>query len=60
MLYPLAMGFTLVYTGEHYVIDILIGWAYAAVVYFAGSRFLAWWLRRRAQRRAAAPLASAS
>jgi hypothetical protein len=26
--YPLAMGLTLVYTGEHYVIDILIGWLY--------------------------------
>jgi hypothetical protein len=59
MLYPLAMGFTLVYTGEHYVIDILIGWAYAAVVYFAGSRVFAWWTRRRAKRRSAA-LASAA
>jgi hypothetical protein len=26
--YPIAMGLTLVYTGEHYVIDILIGWLY--------------------------------
>ena len=26
--YPLAMGLTLVYTGEHYVIDILLGWLY--------------------------------
>jgi membrane-associated phospholipid phosphatase len=28
-LYALAMGATLVYTGEHYVSDILVGWAYA-------------------------------
>jgi len=51
LLYPLAMGFTLVYTGEHYVIDVLIGWLYAATVYFGGSRVYAWWLRRREQRR---------
>ena len=29
-LYPLAMGFALVYTAEHYVSDILLGWLYAA------------------------------
>ena len=28
-LYPLAMAFTLVYTGEHFVIDIIFGWLYA-------------------------------
>jgi hypothetical protein len=28
--YAVAMGLTLVYTGEHYVVDILIGWAYVA------------------------------
>ena len=28
-LYPVAMGFTLVYGGEHYVIDIILGWLYA-------------------------------
>ena len=27
--YVLAMGFTLVYTGEHYVSDVVIGWLYA-------------------------------
>ena len=27
-LYPLAMAFALVYTAEHYVFDILLGWAY--------------------------------
>lgn len=30
--YALAMAFTLVYTAEHYVFDILLGWALAAVV----------------------------
>ena len=30
-LYPAAMAFALVYTAEHYVVDILLGWAYALV-----------------------------
>jgi hypothetical protein len=30
--YVLVMAFALVYTAEHYVIDILLGWALAAVV----------------------------
>ncbi|MHA3703961.1 phosphatase PAP2 family protein [Jatrophihabitans sp. YIM 134969] len=30
--YPLAMAFTLVYTAEHYVTDILIGWALAVLL----------------------------
>ncbi|OBB03348.1 hypothetical protein A5662_12110 [Mycobacteriaceae bacterium 1482268.1] len=29
--YVVIMAFTLVYTAEHYVIDILLGWALAAV-----------------------------
>jgi PAP2 superfamily len=32
--YPLVMAFTLVYTAEHYVVDILLGWALAAAVIF--------------------------
>jgi membrane-associated phospholipid phosphatase len=31
--YPLAMTFTLVYSGEHYVIDVLVGWLYVAVTF---------------------------
>jgi hypothetical protein len=27
------MGLTLVYTGEHFVVDILAGWAMTAAVY---------------------------
>jgi membrane-associated phospholipid phosphatase len=46
-IYPLLMALTLVYTGEHYVIDILFGWLYAAVVYFAGSRLLDRWDARK-------------
>lgn len=30
--YPLVMAFTLVYSAEHYVIDILLGWVLAVVV----------------------------
>ncbi|MGE5691694.1 MAG: phosphatase PAP2 family protein [Pseudomonadota bacterium] len=29
--YPLAMAFALVYTAEHYLVDVLLGWAYAIV-----------------------------
>ena len=41
--YPLAMGFTLVYAGEHYVIDVVLGWAYAVVVFVAVSAAYRWW-----------------
>lgn len=46
-LYPLAMGFALVYLGEHYVLDVVAGLAYALAVHFGLSR----WERRRAARR---------
>jgi hypothetical protein len=36
------MAFTLVYTAEHYVIDIVLGWAFAAAVMFAINRYDAW------------------
>ena len=38
-LYPLAMAFALAYAGEHYVVDVLVGWTYAAVAYSAVVRF---------------------
>lgn len=41
--YVLVMAFTLVYTAEHYVIDILLGWALAAVVMSA----MHWFRSRR-------------
>jgi membrane-associated phospholipid phosphatase len=37
-LYPLAMAFALVYTGEHYVSDIVLGWIYCVGVYAAVER----------------------
>ncbi|PYC77986.1 inositol phosphorylceramide synthase [Streptomyces tateyamensis] len=48
-LYPLAMAFTLVYGAEHFVIDILVGWLYAAAVVLGLGRVL----DRRAARQAA-------
>jgi membrane-associated phospholipid phosphatase len=50
-LYPLAMGFTLIATGEHYFFDVLLGWLYAGGVMVGW----AWWERRRAERAAIAP-----
>ena len=41
-LYPLAMAFALVYTAEHYVFDILLGWAYTLVAVWIVSRVANW------------------
>ncbi|NLT07104.1 MAG: inositol phosphorylceramide synthase [Solirubrobacterales bacterium] len=41
--YPLAMGLTLIATGEHYFVDVLLGWAYAGAVMAAWT----FWERRR-------------
>jgi hypothetical protein len=46
--YPLIMAFTLVYTAEHYVVDILLGWALAAVAVTASERYEAGRKRSRA------------
>jgi membrane-associated phospholipid phosphatase len=45
LLYPLAMGLTLMATGEHYFFDVLLGWLYAGTVMGAW----AWRERRRAR-----------
>src|SRR2546421_3959654 len=51
--YAFAMGLTLVYTGEHYVSDVLLGYVYAVVTYALVSLY---WRRKAArQARAAAP-----
>jgi hypothetical protein len=50
VVYPLIMAFTLVYTAEHYVVDILLGWAFAAIVMIAINRFHAWRARSRPER----------
>jgi len=44
LLYPLAMGLTLIATGEHYFFDVLLGWLYAGAV----MAVWAWWERRHA------------
>lgn len=51
--YPLAMTFTLVYSGEHYVIDVLVGWAYVGMTFLAVGLAERWWAARRARRAAA-------
>lgn len=47
VLYPLAMGFTLVYCGEHYVLDLLAGVAYALAAHW----LVSWWEARQDRRR---------
>jgi membrane-associated phospholipid phosphatase len=47
LLYPLAMTFTLVYTGEHYLIDVLVGWAYVGATFVVVGRAERWWRTRR-------------
>jgi hypothetical protein len=54
-LYPLAMALTLVYTGEHFVTDILLGWLYASVLFVIGNRLFDAYEARRA---ASKPVAS--
>jgi membrane-associated phospholipid phosphatase len=62
--YPICMAFTLVYTGEHFVIDIVMGWLYAVVTFSVGSKLLdRWQVRRRprlspAEPQIAAPVGS--
>jgi hypothetical protein len=48
--YVLAMAFTLVYAGEHFVLDELVGWTYAITVFVVGSRLLDRWDARRGRR----------
>ena len=45
--YALAMSLVLVYAGEHYVADVLLGWIYAVAVYLGVSRLRAWIVGRR-------------
>jgi hypothetical protein len=54
--YPLVMAFTLVYTAEHYVVDILLGWAFAAVVMLGINRYRAW--RSRSVSKSSSPPSS--
>ena len=55
VLYPIGMGYTLVYSGEHYVLDLVAGVGYALGAHYA----VAAWERRRARTRAAPALETA-
>lgn len=48
--YVPAMALALVYTGEHFVFDIVLGWSYAIVVYVVVGRVLDRLERRRLER----------
>jgi membrane-associated phospholipid phosphatase len=51
-LYPVAMAVSLVYLGEHYGSDVVLGWIYAIVVFLVGNRLYDRWQARRAARAA--------
>ena len=58
--YPLAMTFTLVYSGEHYVIDVLVGWAYVGMTFLVVGLAERAWRARRRRRAGPVPATSAS
>jgi membrane-associated phospholipid phosphatase len=49
--YPICMAFSLVYTGEHFVTDIFVGWIYAAATFYFGSKLLDRWDARRLRKK---------
>jgi membrane-associated phospholipid phosphatase len=53
VLYPPAMAFALVYSGEHYVVDCIAGWVYAVVTFTVVNAFF----NRRAREALAPALA---
>src|SRR5690606_37527491 len=58
--YPLAMTFTLVYAGEHYVIDVRVGWAHVGMTFLVGGFAEGWWAALRAAAPPAEPPAEPS
>jgi membrane-associated phospholipid phosphatase len=44
--YPVAMGFALVYSAEHYAADVLLGWVYVALVMLGVGSCERRWRRR--------------
>ena len=46
-LYPPAMAFALAYTAEHYLVDVLLGWAYTLVAVWVIGVAAEWLGRRR-------------
>jgi len=53
VLYPPAMAFTLVYGGEHYVVDCIAGWLYAIATFVSVDWYFA---RRESRARALEPI----
>jgi membrane-associated phospholipid phosphatase len=49
--YPICMAFSLVYTGEHFVTDIFVGWIYAVATVYFGSKLLNRWEARRLRKK---------
>ena len=43
------MAFSLIYAGEHYFSDILLGWIYTIVTVFVAWAAMRWWAARRAE-----------
>jgi membrane-associated phospholipid phosphatase len=58
VLYPLVMAFTLIYGGEHYMVDILAGWLIAIVSVEFSDRFHDWRATRRVTRASPEPESS--
>jgi membrane-associated phospholipid phosphatase len=52
LLFPLAMGVTLVYSGEHYVVDVLLGFAYVGLIMLGLRLWDRWWQQARVPRKA--------
>jgi membrane-associated phospholipid phosphatase len=47
-IYPFAMGWALVYSGEHYLVDLLFGYVYGLVITIASVYIRRWWRSRKA------------
>lgn len=58
--YPLLMALTLVYTGEHYVLDLFFGGVYAVAVHVGLGRAEMWWRTRRLRPAASPPMDKAA
>ena len=43
VVYAATMGLTLMYSADHFLFDILLGWTYATLAFVVGN----WWWRRR-------------
>jgi membrane-associated phospholipid phosphatase len=48
--YPLLMGFSLIYLGEHYLFDVLLGWAYALLAFGIVELAVRWRVQRETGR----------